>query len=133
MENALTRSGNKVDAVLASNDGTAGGAIQALAEQKLAGRVAVSGQDADAAACRRIAEGTQTMTVYKPLKNLATRAAELAVMLAKGETINANARVHNGKIEVPSVLLEPVAVDKSNLESTVIADQFHSHEAIFPK
>ena len=68
MENALTRTDNKVDAVVASNDGTAGGAIQALAEQKLAGKVLVSGQDADLAACQRIVAGTQTMTIYKPIK-----------------------------------------------------------------
>ncbi len=133
MENALTRNQNKVDAVVASNDGTAGGAIQALAEQKLAGKVKVSGQDADLAACKRVAEGTQAMTVYKPIKNLARRGAELAVALAKKEKIETTVSVDNGKIKVPSVLLEPVAVDKSNIEATVIADGFHSHKDVYAK
>jgi D-xylose transport system substrate-binding protein len=77
MENALTKNGNKVDAVVVSNDGTAGGAIQALAEQKLAGKVVVSGQDADLAGCQRIVAGTQSMTVYKPIRRLAEKAAEV--------------------------------------------------------
>jgi D-xylose transport system substrate-binding protein len=68
VENALTANGNKIDAVVASNDATAGGAIQALAAQKLAARCRVSGQDADLAAVKRVIAGTQTMTVYKPLQ-----------------------------------------------------------------
>lgn len=133
MENALTRNQNKVDAVVASNDGTAGGAIQALAEQKLDGKVAVSGQDADLAACKRIVAGSQTMTVYKPIKELARRGAELAVALAKKEKVATTASVDNGKVKVPSVLLEPIAVDKANIEATVIADGFHSHKDVFGK
>jgi len=133
MENALTRNSNKVDAVLASNDGTAGGAIQALAEQKLDGKVVVSGQDADLAACRRIVAGSQAMTVYKPIKQLATRAAELAVALAQGQAIQADQKVDNGKIAVPSVLVAPIAVDKSNLDATVIADNFHSKDQVYGK
>ena len=69
VENALTANGNKIDAIVASNDATAGGAIQALAAQKLAGKVPVSGQDADLAAVQRVIAGTQSMTVYKPLSN----------------------------------------------------------------
>src|SRR6266571_3308847 len=83
MENALTRVNNQVDAVVASNDGTAGGAIQALTEQKLAGKVLVTGQDAELAACQRIVAGTQSMTIYKPLKKLAEQAADYAVKLAQ--------------------------------------------------
>ena len=67
-ENALTKSNNDVVAVVASNDGTAGGVVQALEGQKLAGKVFVSGQDADLAACQRIVAGTQSMTVYKPIQ-----------------------------------------------------------------
>src|ERR1019366_5941610 len=79
MENSLTKNKNQVDAVVVSNDGTAGGVVQALTEQKLAGKVLVTGQDADLAACQRIVQGTQSMTVYKPLALLANKAAELAV------------------------------------------------------
>lgn len=131
MENALTRASNKVDAVVASNDGVAGGAIQALTEQKLAGITAVSGQDADLAACRRLVQGSQSMTVYKPIKKLAEIAAEIAVSMAKGQKPATTQTVNNGKVEVPSVLVEPIAVDKSNLEATVIADGYHKRDAVF--
>ncbi len=70
---AITARGPAFDAVLATNDGTAGGAIQALIEEGLAGKVLVTGQDADLAACQRIVRGTQTMSVYKPLARLADR------------------------------------------------------------
>jgi D-xylose transport system substrate-binding protein len=131
MENALTRSGNKVDAVLAANDGTAGGAVQALAEQKLAGKVLVTGQDADLAACQRIVEGTQSMTIYKSLTLEAYKGAELAVMLAKKQPITPTGTVNNGKKEVPSVLLAPQAVDKDNMMDTVIKDGFQKKEEVY--
>ncbi|TKI05107.1 D-xylose ABC transporter substrate-binding protein [Martelella alba] len=125
MENALTANNNKIDAVVASNDATAGGAIQALAAQGLAGKVAISGQDADLAGIKRIMQGTQTMTVYKPIKQEATDAALIAVELAKGEKPKSNATLNNGLRDVPSYLLTPISVDKSNIDSTVIADGFH--------
>lgn len=125
MENALTANNNKIDAVVASNDATAGGAVQALSAQGLAGKVAISGQDADLAAIKRIEAGTQTMTVYKPITKLANDAAEIAVQLGKGETPKSNATLNNGKKEVPSYLLTPVQVDKNNIDSTVVADGFH--------
>src|SRR5471030_1819428 len=125
MENALTANNNKIDAVVASNDATAGGAVQALSAQGLAGKVAISGQDADLAAVKRIMQGTQTMTVYKPIKLLATHAAEIAVELGKGEKPKSNATLNNGLKDVPSYLLTPISVDKSNIDSTVIADGFH--------
>jgi D-xylose transport system substrate-binding protein len=125
MENALTANDNKIDAVVASNDATAGGAIQALSAQGLAGKVAISGQDADLAAIKRIEAGTQTMTVYKPITKLANDAALIAVQLAKGEKPTSNAVSNNGLKDVPSYLLTPISVDKNNIESTVIADGFH--------
>jgi D-xylose transport system substrate-binding protein len=132
MENILTQNNNQVDAVLDSYDGTAGGSIQALAEQKLAGKVLVSGQDAEIAACQRIVAGTQTMTVYKPIRFLAVKAAELAVKLAKKEPITEKTVVvDNGKIKVPSVLLDPIPVTKDNLMSTVIADGFQKTEDVY--
>lgn len=132
MENALTRSNNQVDAVVASNDGVAGGAIQALAEQKLAGKVLVSGQDAELAACQRIVTGTQSMTVYKPIKLLAHKAAEVAMRLARKQPHGeATKPLHNGKIDVPSILLLPVAVDKDNMAATVIADGYHKLEQVY--
>lgn len=131
MENALTANNNQIDAVIAANDGTAGGVIQALAAQGMAGKIPVSGQDAELAAVQRVIEGTQTMTVYKPIKALAEKAAELAMKMAKGEDPGADKKVNNGKIDVPSVLLDPVAVDKSNMDATVIADGFHKKEDVY--
>jgi D-xylose transport system substrate-binding protein len=131
MENALTRAANKVDAVVVSNDGTAGGAIQALAEQKLTGKVLVTGQDADLAACQRILAGTQTMTIYKPLVKEAGKAAEMAILLARKQPVpDKTVGVNNGKKDVPSILLEPIAVDKTNLLSTVVADGYHKLDDI---
>jgi D-xylose transport system substrate-binding protein len=130
-ENALTMHNNDVVAVVASNDGTAGGVVQALNTKKLSGKVFVSGQDADLAALQRIVEGTQSMTVYKPVSILAKKAAEAAVSLAKKEKVEAPMKVNNGKIDVPSILLEPISVDKSNLDATVIKDGFHKREEVY--
>jgi D-xylose transport system substrate-binding protein len=129
-ENALTQNQNDVQAVVASNDGTAGGAVQALEGQKLAGKVFVSGQDAELAALRRIVAGTQSMTVYKPITQLAVRAAEAAVSLAKREPVVTTATLENGKKQVPSILLEPIVVDKANIAETVVKDGYHKAEDI---
>jgi D-xylose transport system substrate-binding protein len=130
-EDALTKSGRDVQAVVASNDATAGGAVSALEVQGLAGKVVVSGQDADLAALQRVVAGTQAMTVYKPVHLLARRAAEAAVSLARGEKVQTAAAVNNGKVDVPSVLLEPVVVDKSNIIDTVIRDGYQKFDAVY--
>ncbi len=131
-EQVLTQTNNQIDVVVASNDGTAGGVIQALEGQNLAGKVFVSGQDAELAACQRIVKGTQTMTVYKPIRLIAKEAAQAAVALAKGETLEkAKQKVNNGKIDVPSILLTPIQVDKDNLDEVVIKDGFHSREKVY--
>ena len=132
MENILTQNANKVDAVVDSYDGTAGGSIQALAEQGLAGKVLVSGQDAELAACQRIVAGTQTMTVYKPIRFLATEAADIAVELAKGGPITQKGTVtNNGKKDVPSYFLSPIVVTKDNMVDTVIKDGFQKMEDVY--
>lgn len=131
MEEALQTTNGQIDAVIAANDATAGGAIQALAAKGLAGQVPVAGQDADLAGVQRIVAGTQTMTVYKPIQMLTEEVARLAVAMAKGEKVSSNQKVNNGKIEVPSVLLTPIAVNKYNLDSTVISDGFHSSEDVY--
>ncbi|WP_246521465.1 D-xylose ABC transporter substrate-binding protein [Ornithinibacillus massiliensis] len=128
---ALEANDNQIDAVIAANDGTAGGAIRALEERGLAGTIPVAGQDADLAAIQRIVEGTQTMTVYKPIQKLAKKAAELAVALANGETIETDSKINNGKIEVPSVLLSPIEVNRDNIDDTVIQDGFHAKEEVY--
>jgi len=125
MENALTANNNKIDAVVASNDATAGGAIQALDAQGLAGKVSISGQDADLAGIKRIIAGTQTMTVYKPITLLANTAAEIAVELGNGQQPKADSTLNNGLKDVPARLLTPIEVNKSNIDDTVIKDGFH--------
>jgi D-xylose transport system substrate-binding protein len=126
VENALTQSNNKVDAVVASNDGTARGAISALEGQGLAGKVLVSGQDADLASMKEILRGRQTMTVYKPIKPLADAAVDAAMKLARGEAVETHDKINNDKKDVPSILLDLVAVDKNNIPSTVVKDGYHT-------
>jgi D-xylose transport system substrate-binding protein len=127
----INKAGHNFDAILASNDGTAGGAIQALIEEGLAGKVIVTGQDADLAACQRIIGGTQSMTIYKPLKKLAEYAAEYAVKLAQRRPVIATGATDNGQVQVPTVQVDVVAVTKDNLKETVVADGFHPAAAIY--
>ncbi|HYF86536.1 D-xylose ABC transporter substrate-binding protein [Azospirillum sp.] len=126
MEQILTKTGNKVDAVVASNDGTAGGAVAALAAQGLAGTVPVSGQDGDKAALNRIALGTQTVSVWKDARELGRRAAEIAMELAGGKKMTeiAGATSFDGgpkKQKMTSLFLTPVAITKDNLDLVVDA------------
>jgi D-xylose transport system substrate-binding protein len=125
---ALSSHGSDFQAVLATNDGTAGGAIQALLEEGLEGQVLVTGQDADLAACRRIKNGTQAMTVYKPIPTLAKSAAEAAYALATRQILVVKGEVSNGHRLVPALLEEVIAVDRDNLLETVVADGFHRLE-----
>ncbi len=123
---ALSRAGTaRLDGMLASNDGTAGGAIQALREEGLAGKMLVTGQDADLDACRRILGGEQTMTIYKPLPKLANAAAEAAVALARRKPLIARSGTDNGFKPVPTLEVDIVAVHKNNLQDTVVKDGFH--------
>ena len=124
MEQFLTKTGNKVDAVVAANDGTAGGAIAALAAQGLAGSVPVSGQDADKAALNRVALGTQTVSVFKDSRELGRNAAEIAMQLAGGKKLNEIAGVQTWsegpkKQAMTAVFLKPVPITKDNLNLVV--------------
>ena len=130
MSDAIDLAKGNITAVVASNDGTAGGAIQALTEHNLAGKVLVSGQDADLAAIIRILDGTQTMTVYKPLGTQAKLAAEAAVALAKAEPVKATGSFEIGNKAIPAILLSPVVVTKENVKETVIRDGFQNLETI---
>lgn len=123
---AIDSANDDITAILASNDGMAMGAIQALREHNLAGKVLVSGQDADLANIICIAQGAQTMTVYKPITKEAAVAAEAAVHLAKGEKTSADGTLSNGKIKVPTIMLKPVVVTKDNIKSTVVQDGFQT-------
>ena len=130
-ENALTRN-QDTQAIVAANDGTAGGCVQALEEKDLAGKVLVTGQDADLAACKRIVQRSQTMTVYKPIQPLAEAAAEAACQMVRGEVVTRAVQVvNNGSGDVPSILLDAVAVDQHNLRQTVVASGYHSEQEVF--
>jgi D-xylose transport system substrate-binding protein len=128
---AITKASADFDAILASNDGTAGGAIQALSEEGLAGKILVTGQDAELSACQRIVNGAQAMTIYKPLTLLAKQAAEAATKMARSKPVFAPAKIDNGKMEVPSILLDVVVVTKDNMRETVIKDGFHTAAQVY--
>lgn len=139
-ENALTSAGNDVQGVVCSNDGTAGGAIQALAAQGLAGSVPIAGQDADIAACQRIVEGTQYGTVYKPLAPLNQAACELAVAIATGAdekngvdaSLGSWTTYDNNFKDVDAFNVAVEAITKDNLYEIVIKrDAFHTVEEVY--
>lgn len=128
---AITNHGHDFVAILASNDGTAGGAIQALKEEGLMGKILVTGQDAELAASQRIVEGSQAMTIYKPIKSLASTAAELAVKMASRKPLVAKNELNNGQALVPSVFLPVTVVTKDNMMQSVVADGFHSFDDVY--
>lgn len=123
--------GKQIGGVIAGNDSLAEGVIEALSEHRMAGKVFVVGQDADLSACQRIVEGTQLMTVYKPIENLAGETARLAVMLARGENLKLSKTIYDGRFDIPYFELEPIPVDKNNIDSTIIKDGFHMKEEIY--
>jgi D-xylose transport system substrate-binding protein len=126
MEQILTKNNNKVDAVVAENDGMAGGVVAALAAQGLAGSVPVSGQDGDHAAINRIALGTQTVSIWKDARDLGHTAAEAAVALGKGKKRSEieGVKPFSGgpkHVKVDGILLTPLAITRDNLN--VIVDK----------
>lgn len=132
-ENALTAQKNDIQAVLAPNDGTAGGVIQALAAQGLAGKIPVTGQDSELSAAKRILEGTQSMTIYKDTRELGKVAIATAIKMAKGEPVTTVNKINNGKMDVPAVLLDAVVVDKSNLDKMLIDSGYLKKEDVYGK
>lgn len=122
---------SEADIIMCGNDALAGEAVHALAEYGLAGKIKVVGQDAELEACQRIVEGTQLMTVYKPVEKLAKLAAEYSVKLAKGEDIGVNSRFDDGTYEIPYVAIDPVAVNKDNLDTVIIDSGFHQKEDVY--
>jgi len=134
MQQALTAMNNKVDGVYAANDGTASGAIAAMKAAGLSPLPPVTGQDAELAGIQRILTGEQYMTVYKAIKPEAEAAAQLAYDLMNGTNVPSSMTngdtTNNGSIDVPSVLLTPVAVTKDNIKSTVVADGFWTVDQI---
>ena len=128
---SLSANNNNINAVLAPNDAIAGAAIEALQAQGLAGKVAVTGQDADLAAAQRIVQGTQSMTVFKDTRELAKTTIDAAVKLANGEAVDVNSYVNNGKMDVQSILLEPIAVDKANIDKVLIESGYFKKSDVY--
>lgn len=130
----LDLSAEQPDVILSSYDGMSTGIIKTLTDYGLEGKVLVTGQDAEIAACQNIVKGYQDMTVFKSLKKLAGKAAELSMKLAGSSNIsNGTTKIFNGKKDVPSVLLEPVVVDKENMRPTVIAEGHLSESEVYKK
>jgi D-xylose transport system substrate-binding protein len=127
MEAALTKTNNNIQVVYTANDDLGGAAIQALAAQHLAGKVLVTGQDATVPGLQRILEGTQSMTVYKPIAKEADATAALVAAISNGTStsslVNGQTATQGGA-QIPSILETPISVDKSNIATTVIADNY---------
>lgn len=121
----------QAEAIMCGNDDIASQVVRALAEKRLAGKVGVVGQDADLAACQRIVEGTQIMTVYKPVEKLAQSAAKYAVMLAKGEELEDADIIDDGSSQIPYVALVPISVNKDNMDEEIINSGFHLQEDVY--
>lgn len=121
------------DAIMCGNDDLATQVVRALSEKRKAGSILVVGQDADLAACQRIVEGTQVMTVYKPVEKLAARAAEAAVALAQEGEVSGDdvTMITNGGYEIPYIGLEPIPVNRDNIDEVIIGSGFHLKEDVY--
>ncbi|MFZ6030897.1 MAG: substrate-binding domain-containing protein [Chloroflexota bacterium] len=139
MENALTAAGNDVDAVVASNDGTALGALQAMKAQGLAGKVPISGQDATADGCNSIVKGELTVTIFKDIRNLAPIATDLMDKLLKGETVPelksfTVAELTNDESKTGNVqayFLQVVQITKDNVFDQIVKSEFQSYDDVY--
>lgn len=130
VQKALDRT-RTLTAVVASNDVTAGGAITVLEARGLAGKVLVSGQDAELDAVKRIVAGTQTMTIYKSLRTITRLAARSAMLMARGERVDTSSKVNNGTKDVPAMIFAPIVVNKDNIDGVLISDGFFKRAEIY--
>ena len=120
-----------LDAIMCGKDGIASSTVRALAEQRLASYIRLVGQDAELEACQRIVEGTQVMTVYKPVEKQAQAAAVYACQLARGEGVQTDRKAYDGTYDVPAVVLEPIAVNADNMQEVIINSGFHLKEEVY--
>lgn len=122
----------EVDAIMCGNDSLATHVIRVLAEKRKAGEILVTGQDAELEACQRIVEGTQLMTVYKPVEKQAKTAAECTIQLINQEIPKEiNVELSDGKYYIPGIVLEPIAVNKENLDTVIVDSGFHLKEDVY--
>jgi D-xylose transport system substrate-binding protein len=140
-ENLLTKFGNKVDAIICNNSGMARGVIAALDAQGLASadKVFVAGSDADLVNIQYVAQGKEAAEIWKKIAPFAETAAETAVTLARNPDkepktiLKVDRTVNNGAVDVPTIVTPVVLVDRSNLDSTVIAEGFYTHQQVYGK
>jgi D-xylose transport system substrate-binding protein len=128
-EQMLQKTSNKIDGVLAANDGLGNAAISAIKSRKL-DQIPVTGQDATLQGIQNIVNGDQCMTVYKAIEKEANAAAEIAIALLKGETPDVSDEIDNGKKTIPARFEEPVAVNKDNIKEYLGAVDFPKKEEI---
>lgn len=122
----------EVKGIMCGNDDIASQVVKVLSEKQLAGDIVVVGQDGDLAACQRIVEGTQYMTSFKDIDDLAREAAGYVVRMAKGEELNEVTETQNdGTYDIPAVVLMPVAVKKENMDEIIIKGGFHTKEDVY--
>ncbi len=133
VENALTQHKNNIQAIIANNSGMAHGAVQALEEQKLAGKVFVAGADADLSAVRDIVQGKQQFEVQISIQDMAKRAAEVAVALAEKKAWKEDGLIENGAGKIRMVNTPVFGVDAATVEARIIKTGFHSRDAVFGK
>ena len=129
--NKAISEGMVFDGVRCGNDDLASQAFLALSEHRLASNVFLVGQDADLAACQRIVEGTQLMTVYKPVEKLAKEAAELVVRMIRRDMPPISATINDGKYDVPYEKLAPIMVTRDNIDEVIIDGGFHRREQVY--
>ena len=134
-ENVLTKHKNKIDVFICNNSGMARGVIAALDAQGMADteKVFVAGSDADIVNIQYVAQGKQTVEIWKKIAPLAEKAAEIAVKLAKGEEVKADKMINNGLVDVPTIVTPVVSITKENLDSTIIAEGFYTKEKVYGK
>ncbi len=133
VENALAQYKNNIQAVIANNSGMANAAVQALSEQKLAGKVFVAGADADLSAVKNIVAGKLQLDVLKDIEPLARTSAQVAWQLASNKKPTATTTAKSGKYDVPAIMTPVYAIDKSQLESRIFKTGFHSRDAVYGK
>ncbi|MCR5788691.1 MAG: substrate-binding domain-containing protein [Lachnospiraceae bacterium] len=122
----------RAQAVMCGNDSLAGQAVRYYSEIRRAGQIPIVGQDADLDACQRIVEGTQAMTVYKPIERLAKKAADCAIELAKGHSVSEQL-LTDSDYEVPYLYIEPIMINKDNIDGLIIGSGFHLREDVYLK
>ncbi|MCR5715283.1 MAG: substrate-binding domain-containing protein [Lachnospiraceae bacterium] len=120
-----------VRGIMCGNDDIATQAFRALSEERAAGKVTLTGQDGDLMACQRVVEGTQLVTVYKPLEDEATLAAECAVKMASGEALDIKRTINDGTYDVPYAELTPIAVTKENIDEVIIESGYHAKDEVY--